>query len=59
MFCSGLQAIAFWVLRQDYDPTWWIPNLCLMVLPLLYGAYALFWRRSSVSSDPVTRCSSF
>lgn len=44
MFCSGLQAIAFWTLRQDYDPLWWIPNLCLMAFPLLYGTYGLFQR---------------
>jgi len=35
-FCSGLQAIAFWALRADYDPTWWIPNLFLMIYPLFY-----------------------
>lgn len=33
---SGLQAIAFWVLRSDYDPTWWIPNLFLLVYPLFF-----------------------
>ena len=32
-FASGLQAIAFWVLRGDFDPTWWIPNLYLMLYP--------------------------
>ncbi|MFN8357866.1 MAG: DUF5360 family protein [Spirosomataceae bacterium] len=33
-FCSGLQAIAFWVIRGDFDPTWWIPNLYLLLYPL-------------------------
>lgn len=33
---SGLQAIAFWVLRSDYDPTWWIPNLLLLVYPWFF-----------------------
>jgi hypothetical protein len=32
-FASGLQAIAFWVLRGDFDPIWWIPNLYLMLYP--------------------------
>lgn len=31
--CSGLQAISFWVLRSDFDPVWWIPNLFLLVYP--------------------------
>jgi hypothetical protein len=35
-FCSGLQAIAFWVLRRDYDPSWWAPNLFLLVYPLFF-----------------------
>ena len=32
-FCSGLQAIAFWTLRSDFDPSWWIPNLYLLLYP--------------------------
>jgi hypothetical protein len=35
-FCSGLQAIAFWAIRQDYDWLWWAPNLFLMIYPLFY-----------------------
>lgn len=37
-FCSGLQAIAFFVLRSDFDPTWWIPNLYLLLYPLPFLA---------------------
>lgn len=33
-FCSGLQAIAFWALRNDFDITWWIFNLYLLIYPL-------------------------
>ena len=33
---SGLNAIAFWVIRRDFDPTWWIPNLYLMLYPLFF-----------------------
>lgn len=35
-FCSGLQAIAFFALRRDFDPTWWLPNLFLLLYPLAY-----------------------
>lgn len=35
MFCSGLQALSFWVLRGDFDWIWWLPNLFLMVYPLV------------------------
>lgn len=35
-FCSGLQAIAFWVIRLDFDPAWWIPNLFLMLYPFFF-----------------------
>ena len=30
-FCAGLMAISFWALRLDYDPSWWVPNIYLMV----------------------------
>jgi len=33
---SGLQAVAFWALRQDFDPWWWAPNLALLVGPLWF-----------------------
>jgi hypothetical protein len=33
--CSGLQAIAFWTLRQDFDLTWWLPNVYLLY-PLFF-----------------------
>lgn len=35
-FCSGLQAVSFWVLRNDFDPSWWIPNLYLLIYPLFF-----------------------
>ncbi|WP_410771160.1 YvaD family protein [Fontibacillus sp. BL9] len=35
-FCSGLQAIAFWSIRLDFDLLWWIPNLFLMLYPLFF-----------------------
>jgi hypothetical protein len=35
-FCSGLQAIAFWTLRLDFDLNWWLPNLYLLMYPLFF-----------------------
>ncbi len=34
--CSGLMAIAFWGIRRDFDPSWWVPNLYLLVYPLFF-----------------------
>lgn len=31
---AGLQAIAFWALRGDFSPMWWIPNLFLLLFPI-------------------------
>jgi hypothetical protein len=33
---SGLNAIAFWIIRGDFDLTWWLPNLYLMLYPLFF-----------------------
>ncbi|MDN3954659.1 DUF5360 family protein [Sporolactobacillus laevolacticus] len=35
-FCSGLQAIAFWAIRFDFDWIWWVFNLYLMIYPLFF-----------------------
>jgi Family of unknown function (DUF5360) len=35
-FCSGLQAIAFWVYMKDFDISWWAMNLYLLVYPLFF-----------------------
>lgn len=34
--CSGLQAISFWIIKQDYSLGWWIPNLFLLLYPLFF-----------------------
>lgn len=33
---SGLQAISYWILAKDFDPTWWIPNLFLFIYPFFF-----------------------
>ncbi|UUZ80160.1 YvaD family protein [Paenibacillus sp. P26] len=35
-FVSGLMAISFWSVRGEFDPLWWIPNLYLLLYPLLF-----------------------
>ncbi len=35
-FCSGLQAVSFWFLRSDFDISWWIPNLFLLIYPVFF-----------------------
>ncbi|PFV82811.1 hypothetical protein COL05_09690 [Bacillus sp. AFS059628] len=35
-FCSGLQALTFWTIRLDFDISWWIPNLYLLVYPCFF-----------------------
>ena len=44
--CSGLQAVAFWALRGDFDPMWWAPNLFLLIYPLLFFPVVLRAHRS-------------
>ncbi len=34
--CSGLQALAFWTLRADFDLVWWLPNAFLLLYPLFF-----------------------
>ena len=35
-FCSGLQAIVFWIIRLDFDWTWWLVNLYLLIYPCFF-----------------------
>jgi hypothetical protein len=35
-FVSGLQAIAFWVFAGDFNMSWWLPNLFLLIYPLCF-----------------------
>lgn len=36
-FCSGLQAIAFWALRGEFDLGWWAVNIFLMIYPVVFS----------------------
>ncbi len=40
--CSGLQAIAFWSIRGDFDLAWWLPNLVLLIYPLPFLPWILY-----------------
>jgi hypothetical protein len=35
-FCSGLQAISFWVFHNYFDISWWLPNLFLLIYPIFF-----------------------
>ncbi|MFB9994804.1 DUF5360 family protein [Deinococcus oregonensis] len=47
---AGLNAIAFWVITRDFSWQWWVPNVYLMLFPLLFIVPIL---KSSV--QPVSR----
>ncbi|SDM29873.1 DUF5360 family protein [Allokutzneria albata] len=32
---AGLTAITFWALRAEFDPAWWLPNLWLVLFPVI------------------------
>jgi len=34
--CSGLQALAFWTIRMDFDFWWWLPNVFLVGYPFFF-----------------------
>lgn len=34
--CAGVMAIAFWALRGEFDPAWWVPNLVLVAVALVF-----------------------
>ncbi len=59
-FCSGLQALAFWSLRGDFDPAWWLANGYLLLYPLLFIPQLLALpydksQRGSARSEPPQR----
>lgn len=33
---SGLQAISYWYLAKDFELSWWLPNLFLLIYPLFF-----------------------
>jgi len=50
--CSGLQAVAFWALRGDFDPMWWGPNLFLLIYPLVFLPVVLREKREAAFGHP-------
>lgn len=48
--CSGLQAVAFWTLRRDFDPMWWVPNLFLLLYPVFFLPAVMRGGRVALSS---------
>lgn len=35
-FCAGFMAICFWLIRLDFDVSWWSANLFLTIWPLFF-----------------------
>jgi hypothetical protein len=35
--CAGLMALSFWAIRGDFDPSWWIANLYLLLSPIPFA----------------------
>lgn len=35
-FCAGLLAVSYWALLSELDPLWFLPNLALVLWPLLF-----------------------
>ena len=34
--CAGAMAIGFWAVLGDFDPGWWLPNLVMLLGPLIW-----------------------
>jgi hypothetical protein len=51
---SGLNAVAFWALRGDFDITWWTPNLLLLFCPWLF-MHSLWRGQEDVNSRAAMR----
>lgn len=47
---SGLNAIAFWALRGDFDMAWWMPNLALLLGP--WPFILCLWRSQEAKLHP-------
>lgn len=48
-FAAGVFALSFWALRSDFDPAWWLPNVYLVVWPLLCICAVLPQRQPSAA----------
>lgn len=35
---AGLMAIAYWTILGEFDPSWWLPNLVIMLWPIWFLA---------------------
>lgn len=53
---AGGMAVAYWAQRGQFDPTWWIPNLALLLFPLPMLARLA---RGAVAYPPARRTSRY
>ena len=38
-FCAGLMALSFWTFQRNFDPSWWLPNVFLLLWPLFLARH--------------------
>jgi len=50
-FCAGLMAVGFWAIRGEFNLSWWLPNLILMLVPLYWVTKLL---RAAADDGPST-----
>lgn len=51
MFCAGLMALSFWIINRDFNLTWWLLNLWLLLL----SSWFLFKKFNSGSNRLVDK----
>lgn len=50
MFCAGLMAISFWLLRAEFDWFWWAMNIGLMLMAS-WGLFGLLFPASATPTS--------
>jgi hypothetical protein len=49
---AGLMAVSFYLIRFEFDPAWWIPNLWLLLFPIVGLVSLLRPRKSPIKPVP-------
>ena len=52
-FSAGLMALSFWGLRRDFEIGWWLPNLYILIWPLMLIRFVMGgWAASAARAEP-------
>lgn len=49
---AGLMAVSFYLIRLEFDPAWWIPNLWLLLFPIVGLISLMRLRKSPIKPAP-------